>query len=159
MLLKDSHRPKSAKKSKKPDVPNANPTDKRYSVHKQNLCLVSFPVVFVFNLLRSLMYNLFLLIKYTCYYCARIKILQRLVRYRTLPNVDEIRVIDIDTVPSTVTPATAEMAKVTQRHTSPGPADPLLARQKGHHRKAFEYISKALKIDEENEGECEVKRG
>lgn len=36
---------------------------------------------------------------------------------------------------------------------SPGPGDPLLARQKQHHRRAFEYISKALKIDEENEGE------
>lgn len=34
-----------------------------------------------------------------------------------------------------------------------GPGDPLLAKQKHHHRKAFEYISKALKIDEENEGE------
>lgn len=34
----------------------------------------------------------------------------------------------------------------------PGPGDPLLAKQKHHHRRAFEYISKALKIDEENEG-------
>ncbi|KAL1375609.1 hypothetical protein pipiens_017398, partial [Culex pipiens pipiens] len=32
-----------------------------------------------------------------------------------------------------------------------GPGDPLLAKQKHHHRRAFEYISKALKIDEENE--------
>ncbi|WAR20546.1 SPAST-like protein [Mya arenaria] len=35
---------------------------------------------------------------------------------------------------------------------SPGPADPALAMQKHHHRKAFEYISKALKIDEEDSG-------
>lgn len=33
---------------------------------------------------------------------------------------------------------------------SPGPVDPLLSTQKHHHRKAFEYISKALKIDEED---------
>lgn len=39
---------------------------------------------------------------------------------------------------------------------SVGPGDPLLAKQKHHHRKAFEYISKALKIDEENEGEMHV---
>ncbi|XP_050718311.1 spastin-like isoform X3 [Eriocheir sinensis] len=39
---------------------------------------------------------------------------------------------------------------------NPGPGDPLLARQKHHHRKAFEYISKALKIDEENEGNKEA---
>ncbi|XP_039758041.1 spastin isoform X3 [Pararge aegeria] len=37
-----------------------------------------------------------------------------------------------------------------------GPGDPLLAKQKHHHRKAFEYISKALKIDEENEGQKEL---
>nr|6P07_A Chain A, Spastin [Drosophila melanogaster]6P07_B Chain B, Spastin [Drosophila melanogaster]6P07_C Chain C, Spastin [Drosophila melanogaster]6P07_D Chain D, Spastin [Drosophila melanogaster]6P07_E Chain E, Spastin [Drosophila melanogaster]6P07_F Chain F, Spastin [Drosophila melanogaster] len=39
---------------------------------------------------------------------------------------------------------------------SPGPGDPLLAKQKHHHRRAFEYISKALKIDEENEGHKEL---
>lgn len=43
------------------------------------------------------------------------------------------------------------------RNTSgPGPGDPLLAKQKHHHRRAFEYISKALKIDEENEGQKEL---
>jgi len=31
-------------------------------------------------------------------------------------------------------------------------SDPTLARQKAHHRKGFEYISAALKIDEENGG-------
>uniref|UniRef100_A0A1A9WBM6 Spastin n=1 Tax=Glossina brevipalpis TaxID=37001 RepID=A0A1A9WBM6_9MUSC len=34
----------------------------------------------------------------------------------------------------------------------PGPDDYLLAKQKHHHRRAFEYISKVLTIDEENEG-------
>ncbi|XP_063849088.1 spastin-like isoform X2 [Scylla paramamosain] len=42
------------------------------------------------------------------------------------------------------------------KSSNPGPGDPLLARQKHHHRKAFEYISKALKIDEENEGNKEA---
>lgn len=45
----------------------------------------------------------------------------------------------------------AEMAQ-SHRSSGPGPGDPLLAKQKHHHRRAFEYISKALKIDEENEG-------
>ncbi|KAL4238170.1 hypothetical protein ACF0H5_002882 [Mactra antiquata] len=39
---------------------------------------------------------------------------------------------------------------MTSKARSPGPADPLLVTQKHHHRKAFEYISKALKIDEED---------
>lgn len=34
----------------------------------------------------------------------------------------------------------------------PGLTDPSLARQKHHHRKAFEYISKALRIDEDDGG-------
>ncbi|XP_030754492.1 spastin isoform X3 [Sitophilus oryzae] len=46
------------------------------------------------------------------------------------------------------------MAQV--RSTGPGPGDPLLAKQKHHHRRAFEYISKALKIDEENEGQKDL---
>jgi len=37
----------------------------------------------------------------------------------------------------------------------PGPGEPALAKQKHHHRKAFEYISKALKIDEEDKGRKE----
>lgn len=33
----------------------------------------------------------------------------------------------------------------------PGLTDPSLARQKHHHRKAFELISKALRLDEEEQ--------
>jgi len=39
-----------------------------------------------------------------------------------------------------------------RRTTSAGPGEPALAKQKHHHRKAFEHISKALKIDEEGGG-------
>lgn len=34
----------------------------------------------------------------------------------------------------------------------PGLSDPLIARQKNHHRRAFELISKALRIDESDAG-------
>nr|CAD7397390.1 unnamed protein product [Timema cristinae] len=45
-----------------------------------------------------------------------------------------------------------DMSQLHPKHpTGPGPGDPLLAKQKHHHRRAFEFISKALKIDEENE--------
>ena len=47
-----------------------------------------------------------------------------------------------------------EMAQSTHKGSpSIGPGEPALAKQKHHHRKAFEYISKALKIDEEDKGE------
>ncbi|CAE1169557.1 SPAST [Acanthosepion pharaonis] len=41
------------------------------------------------------------------------------------------------------------------RTTTIGPGEPSLSKQKHHHRKAFEYISKALKIDEE-EAVCPI---
>jgi len=44
------------------------------------------------------------------------------------------------------------MSQLPRRPIGPGPGDPLLAKQKHHHRRAFEFISKALKIDEDNEG-------
>ena len=44
------------------------------------------------------------------------------------------------------------MSQMPRRPIGPGPGDPLLAKQKHHHRRAFEFISKALKIDEDNEG-------
>nr|CAD7442442.1 unnamed protein product [Timema bartmani] len=50
-----------------------------------------------------------------------------------------------------------DMSQLHPKHpTGPGPGDPLLAKQKHHHRRAFEFISKALKIDEENEGQKEL---
>ncbi|XP_066586929.1 spastin isoform X3 [Prorops nasuta] len=48
------------------------------------------------------------------------------------------------------------MAHIPKRHAGPGPGDPLLAKQKHHHRRAFEFISKALKVDEDNEGQKEM---
>ncbi|XP_014616844.1 spastin isoform X3 [Polistes fuscatus] len=48
------------------------------------------------------------------------------------------------------------MSQVPKRAIGPGPGDPLLAKQKHHHRRAFEFISKALKIDEDNEGKKEM---
>ncbi|XP_077296767.1 spastin isoform X10 [Arctopsyche grandis] len=45
-----------------------------------------------------------------------------------------------------------DMDTPTHQPTHQPPGDPSLAKQKHHHRRAFEYISKALKIDEENEG-------
>lgn len=44
------------------------------------------------------------------------------------------------------------MSQIPRRPIGPGPGDPQLAKQKHHHRRAFEFISKALKIDEDNEG-------
>ncbi|CAB3246340.1 unnamed protein product [Arctia plantaginis] len=69
------------------------------------------------------------------------------------PNREcNLEVVVKDGIVSTELAASEEMSHI---H-NVGPGDPLLAKQKHHHRKAFEYISKALKIDEENEGQKEL---
>ncbi|EDW14223.1 spastin isoform X1 [Drosophila mojavensis] len=147
------------------------------SVHKQNLYVVSFPIIFLFNVLRSLIYQLFCIFRYL--YCASTKVIYRSPHRRDC-NI-EIVVQNSKEQQSIICPlerntsdgiekaqqllpqrqrALLPLEMATNRGGSggysPGPGDPLLAKQKHHHRRAFEYISKALKIDEENEGHKEL---
>lgn len=139
---------KSPKKSRKTDERNSK-TDVP-SVHKRNLYVVSFPLILLFNILRSLLYQLFVIFKYlylsTSHYI-----------YRPRTNLNYS--VDV-VVPETGSEAQDYPQDMSQLHpknpTGPGPGDPLLAKQKHHHRRAFEFISKALKIDEENEGHKEL---
>ncbi|KAK0164784.1 hypothetical protein PV328_003361 [Microctonus aethiopoides] len=131
------------------------------SIHKRNLYIVSFPLILVFNLLRTLLYQLFVVFKYI--YASTGHLIRRRqankgqcqleIIVRPEPSTNELLAIssvgrqDNNTV---------DMSQITKRTTGPGPGDPLLAKQKHHHRRAFEFISKALKIDEENEGHKEM---
>lgn len=47
-------------------------------------------------------------------------------------------------------------AQTTSMRGGPGLTDPLLAQQKKHHRKAYEYISKALRVDEDSSGKLAI---
>ncbi|ENN70269.1 spastin isoform X2 [Dendroctonus ponderosae] len=117
----------------------------RCSVHKRNLYIVSFPVIFLFTILRSLLYQIFVILRFI--YCRSTNYL---VRSRNEPAGTD----QTETSSCILVEEGTEMAQV--RSTGPGPGDPLLAKQKHHHRRAFEYISKALKIDEENEGQKDL---
>lgn len=144
MNRKNSPRPpKKSKKSveEKPTKPVTG------SVHKKNLYFVSFPVILLFNILRTLIYQLYIIFRYVYSSTSRI-----VYRPRTKSPTIEI-VIPRNEDISYSEEYAQEMSNLTPKHpTGPGPGDPLLAKQKHHHRRAFEYISKALKIDEENEG-------
>ncbi|XP_021708913.1 spastin isoform X2 [Aedes aegypti] len=145
------------------------------SVHKQNLYIISFPVIFVFNVLRSLLYQLFIIFRYI--YNFTTKVVYKPVRKdcgleivindrqqskaEILPALDpqqqQAHPLQYSSSGVLLNGEGREMA--VQRSASGsqvGPGDPLLAKQKHHHRRAFEYISKALKIDEENEGQKEL---
>ncbi|XP_043273063.1 spastin isoform X2 [Venturia canescens] len=129
------------------------------SVHKRNLYVVSFPLILLFNALRTLLYQLFVVFKYI-YASTSHLIIRRRQASRNNCQLEIVvgREIDNDLLGVTSSRSeTNEMSNAPRtRPAGPGPGDPLLAKQKHHHRRAFEFISKALKIDEENEGHKEM---
>lgn len=124
----------------------------RASVHKQNFYIVSFPIIFLFNILRSLLYQLFIIFKYI--FTTSTRVVYRPVRRKEC-HLEAVNT-SLDGGGQNNHPALINGDEIvemsTPKSSGPGPGDPLLAKQKHHHRRAFEYISKALKIDEENEG-------
>lgn len=115
------------------------------SVHKRNLCIVSFPIILLFNILKSLLYQIFVILRFLYYSSLHFVVKQ--------PNKAECLQLNTNEELLHVPQENLVMPLTTPTHSGPGPGDPLLAKQKHHHRRAFEFISKALKIDEENEGE------
>lgn len=112
------------------------------SVHKKNLYLFSLPLIFVFAAFRQLLYHLFVFFKTVGSLVGKARFI--FVRKTDPPNPTRLVVAEKPTTE-------VNHPEMSHRHQT-GPADPLLQRQKHHHRRAFECISKALKIDEENEG-------
>ncbi|XP_053945834.1 spastin isoform X1 [Anastrepha ludens] len=215
VALADDSKPTSSSNRRSPPQANTNTshtdeeTDGEYdrtptggapsisSVHKQNLYIVSFPIIFLFNILRSLIYQLFCIFRYV--YGASTKVIyrphkrecnieivvgsnksfQNSQNENSLTNeIDKNQIVQYHSRNSALatyplvggvgnitaaggqqrfrTTQQLEMSGRGNASSSPGPGDPLLAKQKHHHRRAFEYISKALKIDEENEGHKEL---
>ena len=102
------------------------------SFHRRNFRLVAAPLLFIFSVLRTIALQLYVVLGILV---CRTSILDR-----------------NHTRASARRDAEAGEPMTSKPHRSPGPGEPLLASQKRHHRKAFEYISKALKIDEEDAG-------
>ncbi|XP_011160147.1 spastin isoform X2 [Solenopsis invicta] len=127
------------------------------SVHKRNLYIVSFPLILLFNVLRTLLYQLFLVFKYL--YTSTSQLIQRRQASKQAYQLEIVvgqNPMDNRMVNGTRIEGEIMSSQVPRRPIGPGPGDPLLAKQKHHHRRAFEFISKALKIDEDNEGQKEM---
>ncbi|GAB6024464.1 hypothetical protein CHUAL_009623 [Chamberlinius hualienensis] len=143
---------------------NLESTEKESSVHRKNLHVVSFPVIFLFNILRGVAYHLYLLFRYLHERVTSLWNFDRVQQQHQhrLNNQQLNIVINSSRRNSKVKQQVEELDSIlTMSHNethrlTPGPADPALTKQKKHHRKAFEYISKALKIDEENAGHKEL---
>lgn len=119
-------------KSEKDEDSNNTESDSTESTfHEQNLYIASFPLIASFALLNYLSHVLI-----TLFRC----ILQHILKLKSFVRrpLESRRCIDVQT--------DIEMPKPT------GNMENQLVKQKAHHRKAFEHISMALKIDEENEG-------
>lgn len=161
---KKTHRKSDSSCEESSVTDDASSGRSRGSVHKQNLYVVSFPIIFLFNILRSLIYQLFCIFRYL--YSATTRVVYRPAKKRDCSL--EIVVGNVDTLQQHQQLLRSTYVRHHSHHknrelemstnkqgagsSGPGPGDPLLAKQKHHHRRAFEYISKALKIDEENEG-------
>lgn len=141
MLRKDNS--KVPKKGKK--LESTKTQEETVSVHKKNLFIISYPIIFLFVIFRSILHHLFLLLKAfgTLISSSKFNYKSSLQKNKeeilSIANSNEVSVVETDKM-------------IGANKAQPGPGDTLLVKQKQHHRKAFEYISKALKIDEENEG-------
>lgn len=87
---------------------------------KRTLIILSFPIVMIFNLLKTILFELFIVLKFV--YNSSSRILNK--------------------------PAKAEVNLETVKADEVKDSMDLLQMQKNHHKKAFEFISQALKIDE-----------
>lgn len=104
------------------------------SFHRRNFRIAAAPLLFVFSILRSIALQLYVVLGII------------VCRSSILANRNNTR------LSTRQCDAESGDLMTSKQHRSPGPGEPLLATQKHHHRKAFEYISKALKIDEEDAG-------
>ena len=131
------------------------------SVHHQNFVIISFPVIVLFNLFRAILYQLYLILRAVYNASSRVFYRPRLLRKK---ECLEICVVDkvkensgVEALDNQELPLLLDCHGVettVEMNGKMGSAgDPLLSKQKQFHRKAFEYISTALRLDEENKGE------
>lgn len=118
---------------KRGDKGKGPPRD-RPTFHSRNVNIVAAPLLFIFAILRIIAYQLWIVLEILV---GRSKAILPLACLPSKKGQCQ---------------SEAEEGMSGAAKSSVGPAAPALTTQKHHHRKAFEYISKALKIDEEDSG-------
>ncbi|XP_048737163.2 spastin-like isoform X3 [Ostrea edulis] len=120
---------------KRSENKNKGPQRQRTPFYRRNIGIAASPLLFIFGLIRQLAFQFWLVL--TLVVCKS-RELSRGQCYRRLRGG-----VSADAEAAMTSPS---------RVKSPSPAEPALSQQKHYHRKAFEYISKALKVDEEDAG-------
>lgn len=111
----------SACPSSKSETSESSPDNE---TEKKTLIFLSFPIVMLFNLIKTILFELFIVIKFV--YNTSSRILSK---------------------PSTTDQEEGHL-EVVKGDENKGSEMDSLQLQKNHHKKAFEFISQALKIDE-----------
>ncbi|XP_071793381.1 spastin-like isoform X1 [Asterias amurensis] len=129
--------------------------EQQESPHRRNLRFASYPLLFVFGLLRFIVFQVWILLSHAFWRATDIK--QKYSVERSAYATVETTVNGTHLTGVTITSRTD--SKSGQAGSSAGGMDnnrtedaSLLFKQKQHHKKAFEYVSKALKIDEDDGG-------
>lgn len=126
------------------------------SVHRRNVRLFAQPVILLFNVIRFIAFQLWILLTMVCRVSVHALPARAKEAYRATSTPGLVcRSVEVGRPTSLVERERASLPGTPVR--SGGvmllpPPEPALAKQKHHHRKAFEYISKALKLDEEERG-------
>jgi hypothetical protein len=108
-----------------PSKSNSSNSDKTpENDDRKTFLVLSFPVILVFNIIKALLFELFIVLKFI--YNTSSRILHKPSNQTEVVNLEVVKGDDNKDI------ETMDM----------------LQKQKYHHKRAFEYISQALKIDE-----------
>lgn len=145
MNRKGFRSPYNSKRTKTSSSTQNNVQD---SVHRRNFRLVAMPITCIMGVLRLLALQLWIIISF---------LWMKLPKSRDIESDSssvETELIREDT-PTTQSCSNenAPSDLFSEKRPNVGAGEPALVKQKHHHRRAFEFISKALKLDEEDEGE------
>eukprot|EP00057_Strongylocentrotus_purpuratus_P030902 XP_783032.3 PREDICTED: spastin [Strongylocentrotus purpuratus] len=142
-------RPKTPGDKKEPK------TDGPQSIHRRNFQCASYPVILLFSLLRFILFQLWMLIT---------EAVSRVSTRESFGMVDSGKTgygplkNDKEDNGNAMTGVTINPSSSSNSTSNGTKLDPKLSKQKQHHKRAFEYLSKALKIDEEDKGPGSNKR-
>ncbi|CAH0395767.1 unnamed protein product [Bemisia tabaci] len=140
---------KCHKKGNHAEKKNLLPVTSVVSIHEKNLRFVSLPVIVCFSVIHSCLHFLLVLCKYLwssivkLYNLRKLKFLNRRIE-------SSVVITELPCEPVEDQPAAPDKMRSNLSHSVSNNVNELLIKQKEHHRKAFDCITKALKIDEDN---------